>query len=184
MRSVSHAMESRDNAQELQGNLATLYWERVVGAQAAGATEAESVNGGVLFVNTKSSVWSHELTLYKPRILAELNRCLGDSRITDIRFRVRKLKKESVPAVPDTPPLEELKSVVLEPAERGQLRAQLEELIYIKDDAIREKIAHRLTLDAKLRHWRIERGWKVCRRCQAAQNTEYSLCPVCRLTGG
>ncbi len=184
MRSVSHAMESHENAEQLQGNLATLYWERVVGPQAAGATEAESVNGGVLFVNTKSSVWSHELTLYKPRILAELNRFLGKSRITDIRFRVRKLKKESVPIVPETPLLEELKSVILEPAERGQLRAQLEELIYIKDDVIREKIAHRLALDAKLRHWRIERGWKVCTRCQAAQNTEYSLCPVCRLTGG
>lgn len=182
MHSVSHAMENHESAEQLRENLAVLYWERVVGPQAGGSTEAESVNGGVLFVNTKSSVWSHELTLYKPRILAELNRLLGKQRITDIRFRVRKLKKESAPVEPETPPLEELKTVVLEPAERGQLRAQLEELIYIKDDIIREKIAHRLMLDAKLRHWRIERGWKVCRRCQAAQNTEYSLCPVCRLT--
>ncbi len=181
MRSVSSALHNNEDSEKLQENLAVLYWERVVGNQAAEATEADSVNGGVLFVNTKSSVWSHELTLYKPRILAELNRFLGKACITDIRFRVRKLKKEKVVVIPDTPPLEELKTVVLDPSERGELRTQLEELIYIPEDAVREKIAHRLMLDAKLRHWRIAHGWKVCTRCHTAHNTEYRLCPICRL---
>jgi predicted nucleic acid-binding Zn ribbon protein len=158
-----------------------VYWSQAVGSQAAAATEAESVRDGILFVNTKSSVWSHELTLYKARILAELNRLLDGQNVRDIVFRVKRFKPEAPSETRDTPTLEELKAVQLEAAERAVLRGRLEDLIEIQDDNIRTKIATRLTLDAKLRHWRIVNGWKVCHACGTVHKTEYELCPICRL---
>lgn len=183
MQQVEQAMLQREDGNRLSQNLAVLYWERVVGGQAAMATEADTVRDGILFVNTRNSVWSHELTLFKYRILEDLNRLLKEEKIKDIRFRVRKLKKETPVLESLNPTPEDLKSVVLEPAERSELRERLESLIEIPDDRIREKIAQRLVSEARLRHWRIVHGWKVCRRCSGVHNTEDSLCPICRVCG-
>lgn len=184
MKQVENAMSQHNEAEKLTPNLAVLYWERVVGSHAATATEADTVQNGILFVNTRNSVWSHELTLFKYRILDDLNRLLGEQKIKDIRFRVRKLKKEMPVSLPDSenPTQEELKTLVLEPAERAELRARLESLIEIEEDSIREKIAQRMVMDARLRHWRITHGWKVCVRCSGVHNTQESLCPICRLS--
>ncbi len=183
MQQVEKAMQSQENKGKLKQNLAVLYWERVVGGQAATATEADTVRDGILFVNTRNSVWSHELTLFKHRILDDLNHLLKDDKIRDIRFRVRNLKKETPVLESENPTPEDLKCVALEPAERSELRARLESLIEIPDDSIREKIAQRLVADARLRHWRIAHGWKVCIRCSGVHNTEDRLCPICRICG-
>ena len=179
--SLKSTIKGMESAGRIQENMAVVYWSRAVGSQAAAATEAESVRDGILFVNTKSSVWSHELTLYKARILTELNRLLDGQNIRDIVFRVKRLKVEPSVETRDTPTLEELKAVQLEASERAVLRGRLEDLIEIQDDNIRTKIATRLTLDAKLRHWRVANGWKVCHGCGTVHKTEYELCPICRL---
>src|SRR5579862_6284348 len=84
LESVINPMES---ASKIHESLALAYWPRVAGAQAAAATQADQVRDGVLIVRTKSSVWSHELTLHKPRLLQGLNRLLGGRYITDLLFR-------------------------------------------------------------------------------------------------
>jgi predicted nucleic acid-binding Zn ribbon protein len=185
IRQMENTLQGHEESGRLSQNLAALYWDRVVGTQAAAATEADAVRDGILFVNTKNSVWSHELTLYKTRILADLNQIMGEARIMDIKFRVRTLRKQAQPAEepPDTPSLDELRAVVLEPAEREELRLRLEGLFDIAEENVREKIARRLNYDARLRHWRITRGWRVCIRCSAAHKTDNALCPICRLCG-
>src|SRR5690348_9072138 len=80
---------SLESATAVRESLALAYWERVVGPQAAAATEPESVRDGVLFVRTKSSVWSHELTFLKAHILTELNRRIGRPVIKEIIFRAQ-----------------------------------------------------------------------------------------------
>jgi predicted nucleic acid-binding Zn ribbon protein len=176
-------MQENQKGEKLIQNLAVLYWERVVGTQASLSTEADTVRDGILFVNTRSSVWSHELTLYKKRILADLNTLLGEECILDIKFRVRKLRQDTPPLETVEPTQEDLKRVVLDPAERAELRARLEGLIEIPEDKIREKIALRMVGDARLRHWRIAHGWKICVRCQGLHTEPERLCPICRLYG-
>ncbi len=180
LQNVIGGMESGTKIRE---SLALAYWSRVVGAQAAAATEPETVRDGVLFVRTKSSVWSHELTLHKPRLLLGLNRMLGGKLITDIVFRAQGVKKAVIEEEPETPSQEELDAVVLEPPEKAELRARLRDLYTLEDDRIRNTIAVRLVREAKLRHWRLERGWRVCPRCSALHRTDYSICPICRLCG-
>src|SRR5947208_1778188 len=73
----------------IRESLALGYWEHVVGPLAAAATEADSVREGILFVNTKSSVWSHEMTFMKAHVMKELNRRIGRPVIKEIIFRAR-----------------------------------------------------------------------------------------------
>ncbi len=44
-------------------------WERVVGETVAAATRAESIRDGVLWVVTKSSAWSHELSMMREELV-------------------------------------------------------------------------------------------------------------------
>jgi predicted nucleic acid-binding Zn ribbon protein len=178
LESVINPMES---AAKIHESLALAYWPRVAGAQAAAATQVDQVRDGVLIVRTKSAVWSHELTLHKARLLQGLNRMLGGRYITDILFRAQGIDRVETPHEPDTPTGEELAAVPLEPAEKVELRARLQALYTIPDDRIRQTIATRLVQEAKLRHWRLEHGWRVCPRCEAAHNTDHRLCPICRL---
>ncbi len=176
------AINRMDSAAQVRQSLALAYWERAVGAQAAAASEAESVRDGVLIVRTKSSVWSHELALHKSRILQNLNRMLGGAIIREIIFRATGVtaKVEAVPET-DTPTQEDLQRVALNADEKAELREKLNALIHIPNDHIRQTIATRLTLDAKFRHWQLEHGFRICRRCDALHKTPYAVCPVCRL---
>lgn len=179
---LTNAVGGMDSAPQILQSLALAYWPRAVGAQAAAATEPETVRDGILFIRTRSSVWSHELSFHKARILLTLNRMLGANVIEDIIFRAQGVKPPEEEPEPEIPPLDELHAVVLDPAEKAELRARLQALITIEDDTIRTKLASRITQDAKLRHWRLERGWRVCPRCNALHKTDYKICPMCRLS--
>jgi predicted nucleic acid-binding Zn ribbon protein len=170
-----------DSAGQIRQSLALAYWPRVVGPQAAEATQVETVRDGVLFVKTRSSVWSHELTLHKSRLLLGLNQMLGGNIIHEIIFRAKGVKKGQEKHVEETPSPEEMALVVLEPEEKLELRSRMERLIHVGDDHTREVLARRMMLDARVRHWRLEHGWRVCVRCSAAHHTEHTLCPICRL---
>jgi predicted nucleic acid-binding Zn ribbon protein len=78
-----------ESGTKLRESLALAYWAEVVGEQAAAASQAETIRDGILFVRTKSSVWSHELTFLKAHILAELNRRIGRPVIKDIIYRAQ-----------------------------------------------------------------------------------------------
>ena len=171
-----------ESAAKVRESLAFAYWARVAGPQAAAATEVEAVRDGVLFVRTKSSVWSHELTMHKEQLIKSLNRMLGGKVITEIVYKARGIKKKAVALPePDEPDEAELDAVTLDAAELAELQQTMCSLVRITSDRIREVMTSRMVRDAKLRHWRIERGWKLCRRCAGLHKTEYAVCPLCRL---
>lgn len=181
-RTLMQAIDRMDSGPRLRESLALAYWPRVAGTQAAAATEPDSVRDGVLVIRTKSSAWSQELTLHKTRLLDGLNRLLGDRVITDIRFRAQGFTLKE-PVVEETMPTpEEMAAILLEPAEKAELRGRLLDLHKIEDDTLRQKLAVRLTAEAKLRHWRLENGWHVCWRCSALHKSDFSVCPICRLS--
>ena len=75
-----------------------------------------------MFVNCKSSVWAQELTLYRDRIMDELNKRAGAKVITDVRFSGRGLRKpgESEPEEQAGPSSDEIQSIPL--SEKDLLR--------------------------------------------------------------
>lgn len=183
---VAEALESAlgnlDSATKVRESMALGYWERVVGPQAAAATEPESVREGVLFVRTKSAVWSQELTFLKARILAELNRRIGRPVIKDLVFHAQGVTKDAPRETPPRLPDEaEIAAVRLPPEEHAALRERLESLIAIPDGALRQAIARRMIRACQIRRWRLEHGWRVCQTCSAVHCDEGELCPICRV---
>ncbi len=183
---VTEALEglfgSMESGAKVRESLALAYWAGAVGPQAAAATEAETVRDGILFVRTKSSVWSHELTFLKPHILAELNRRIGRPIIKEIIYRAQGVKKSAVVDERiENPSEEDLTLVALSTDEKVALLKELDSLVSIPDEKMRQSITVRVTRDHNLRRWRLDRGWKQCAGCTALHDTDGNLCPICRL---
>lgn len=165
---------------KIRESVALAYWPQAVGQQAAAATEADSVRDGILFINTKSSVWSHELTLHKQTILENLNGMLGEKLILDIVFRAKGVGKQEPIRTPEMPSMEELAQTLLSPEEQNDLQKRKRNLASISDEKIRSAIIKRMEHNALLRRWRLNHGWHPCQNCGALHFTEYDICPTCR----
>lgn len=61
-------------------------WDELVGDKIARVTEPVRLDGGVLFVEVRSSAWLMELNMMKRRILDRLNDGREEGRIEKIRF--------------------------------------------------------------------------------------------------
>ena len=182
---VSAALENllsgMESSARVRENLALAHWDKVVGAQAAAATDAESVNDGVLFVRTKSSVWSHELTFLKSTILEKLNHRIGKPVIREIIFRAQGVKKamptESLPH----PTEEDIAAAVLLPSEQKALNSELHKIASLRNEGIRQSVRRRVIREFRLNRWRLEHGWRACDRCGAVHPLPESPCPLCRI---
>jgi predicted nucleic acid-binding Zn ribbon protein len=63
-------------------------WEEVVGQQVAAHCRPLGIRGEVLELEVDSPVWSQQLQLRKPELLAALARVFGDDAPRELRFRV------------------------------------------------------------------------------------------------
>ncbi len=169
------------NAARLRESMAIPFWADAVGEQAARATRVEKVHDGILFVRTKSSVWSHELNLLHEEILKRINRRLGGDVIKKIVLRPDGEFVAKEIANRNEPSPEELEAQTLTPGEQRQLDVQLERLQSIKVDSIRRAIGAQIRATVQLQHWRLVHGWKQCRECGTAFEAGDDLCPLCRL---
>ncbi|HXG23207.1 MAG TPA: DUF721 domain-containing protein [Chthonomonadales bacterium] len=171
-----------ESGSRIRENQALYLWAHVTGPQVAAASEAAGVRDGVLIVRTRSSVWSQQLSFMKATILAELNKRIGKPVLRDIVFRAEGLP-EPAPAetAPEMPTEEELGAVQLPPAEEAALRDELTHLQNIADVSLRERLSRCIARDRRLRHWRLQHGWRVCRECTAVHKSEDELCPICRI---
>ncbi|HEV2474639.1 MAG TPA: DUF721 domain-containing protein [Chthonomonadales bacterium] len=178
-----NAIGEMESAARLRESMVYGYWPRVVGPQMAAASEVDEVRDGVVFVRTRSSVWSHEFVFYQERIRKELNRLVGAEIITNLVFRARGVQRNPAGERRDAPDDAELAALILEPAEQEELAGILGRLREIPDEETRRVCAARIEAEMRLRHWRLDHGWRLCSRCSAACRPEGSLCPICRLTG-
>jgi predicted nucleic acid-binding Zn ribbon protein len=172
-----------ESGSKVRESLAVGYWAQVVGAQASAATEAETIRDGILFVRTKSSVWSQELTLLKVHIITELNKRIGRPAVRDIVFRAKGVSKPPPTESPVLPDAGALAAIVLSEEEEAALQNDMARVETISDARIRSSVHQRMIYDRKLRHWQMENGWKTCTQCTALHNKESDLCPICRLCG-
>ena len=63
-------------------------WEAIVGAQIAAHCRPLGLRGGVLEVEVDSPVWSQQLQLRKPDLLAALAGAFGRDAPRELRFQV------------------------------------------------------------------------------------------------
>ena len=70
----------------IMGWRAVREWPDAVGPQVARRTHAVSFQDGTLVVEVEGSAWLQELSILKRELLRQLNRRLGASHVSDIRF--------------------------------------------------------------------------------------------------
>lgn len=171
-------------AERLAQMRALVLWDEVVGPQIAAATCPLSVRDGILFVATKSSVWSHELIFRKASILASLRKQAGATTLTDIRFVARGYREdrgtEEAPADPWPRP-EEWQQVMLTPEDKHLMEHILEP---IGDPDLRARVARVVAHDLRSRRWKEQHGWRQCPQCGLPYPGKAPLCELCRSRGG
>ena len=163
---------------------AVAVWPELVGSQVAAATRALGVRDGVLFVATKSSTWAHELILRKRPILQSLNKALGGSIISDIRFMGRGLE-DAPDLVQDSagsrareiPDPSLWRQVPLTDEDRESITLTLEPL---SDPDLRLRVERVLADSLRLKRWKEEHGWPRCPRCGLPHDERSDLCGICR----
>jgi hypothetical protein len=161
-------------------------WAETVGEGIADATRAEKFRDGILFVVTKSSVWTHELTFYKEKAIGMMNERLGRPMVRDIRFKVGSLEAPKVFAPRAEAEFEEKRMERPEPPAESMLteraRAQVEEaLAAIKNEQVRDRARRVLVQEARRQEQKRRLGWRECGRCGALHPESHRMCPLCRL---
>ncbi len=63
-------------------------WQEIVGAQVAAHCRPLGLRGEVLEIEVDSPVWSQQLQLRKPELLAALERVMGGDAPRELRFQV------------------------------------------------------------------------------------------------
>jgi len=70
----------------VEGWQAVEHWAETVGPRIARRTRAIGFQDGLLTVEVEGSAWAFELGFLKRRLLKELQRRLGSSRVRELRF--------------------------------------------------------------------------------------------------
>jgi predicted nucleic acid-binding Zn ribbon protein len=65
-----------------------VHWEEIVGPQVAAHCRPLGIRGQVLELEVDSPVWSQQLQLRKPELLAKLEEHLGSDAPRELRFQV------------------------------------------------------------------------------------------------
>jgi hypothetical protein len=161
-------------------------WAETVGGAIAEATRAEKFRDGILFVVTKSSVWTHELTFFKEKAIERMNDRLGRPLVRDIRFKVGSVEPPEL-RLSSSGEAEEIPEVkrpeaVTETMLTERARAQVEQaLAAIKNEQLRERTRPVLVRQAHRQEEKRRQGWRECDRCGTLHPAGSRVCPLCRL---
>lgn len=143
-------------------------WERVAGETVAEATQADSIRDGLLFVYTRSSAWSQELSLLKEALIKRINEELGQEIVKDIRFQVKRFRTKREAASGEA---SVLTARVLTDEEKAAVHALTERLEGPTADRLNSVVA------AHLRH---TADSPRCPGCGAPLHAGETICPFCR----
>lgn len=65
---------------------AVQFWPEVVGKKIAAISQAEKIDGKILFVKVKNDSWRNELVFLKKDIIERLNKRIGKKIVEDLRL--------------------------------------------------------------------------------------------------
>jgi hypothetical protein len=161
-------------------------WAETVGDAIAEATRAEKFRDGILFVVTKSSVWTHELTFFKEKAIERMNDRLGRPLVRDIRFKVGNVQplemRLSQEEMGEETARTERPETVTESMLTERARAQVEQaLAAIKNEQLKERTRQVLVRAAHRQEEKRRQGWSECERCGTLHPAGSRVCPLCRL---
>lgn len=71
---------------EIIHHQAVQLWPEVVGRKIANISQAEKIDGKILFIKVKNDSWRNELVFLKKDIIERLNKRIGKKVVEDLRL--------------------------------------------------------------------------------------------------
>jgi hypothetical protein len=137
-------------------------WPDIVGPQVAKSSFPTRIVDGTLFVTTRSSGWSHQLSLLAEHVLRAISARLPNAGLTQLRFRVGTLPQRRRTAGGATATTRSRAIVAYPPAESApEALARFRKQVEGSNQAKRSE------------------GWKECAECGALVAPRAQLCPAC-----
>jgi len=165
------ALKKLDISQKTKSSMVLFLWPKIVGERIARNARAERVRGKTLFVATRTSSWTTELTFLKAEIMRKIREEVGGGTIEDVRFSASgKTWEDDIPEEKE----EDLRTVKIP----GEVLEKIEEICSSIPEPPRSSFKNFLLLDARLRQWKLDRGWLACPLCGALKE-KGEPCPYC-----
>jgi predicted nucleic acid-binding Zn ribbon protein len=174
---VSDTLKGLDLEARLKEQTCILVWDEVVGERVADAAQPEFIRDGRMFVVTKSPVWANELTLYKPDIIARLNKRVGGSALKEIVFKAGGLQRKKISPRDKRSNGPELEGIQLTDAELERVRS----IAASSGEGSADVLCRLMEAALKLDKWKKAQGWRPCKECGVLQNSSAGVCPVCEM---
>lgn len=179
---IDALLASRGLLEASREGLCVFVWREVAGEWYARHTYVTSVRDGVVNVRCDSAPRAQQLQLDAPAIIARLNERLGEGYVREIRPSSggigarRDLAAAEEPAVPEWPTDEELAKIPVDPEVARDILERVSDL----DTTVRHRLEELMLLQARLRVWQREHGWRECASCGAMHQRADEHCLICR----
>lgn len=148
-------------------------WDKAAGPTISRNTRAQDMNGGILFVITRNSMWANQLSFLKGSLIQRLNSFIGEDFVKDLRFQVGPLKVKEETARDDEE--EEANTSLQDYREAGEWISS------ITDDGMKKAFIGLYMAYKGLVMKRKKKGWKSCLYCSALHEGEGEICPICAI---
>lgn len=138
-------------------------WPDIVGPDVAKNSAPARLANGTLWITTRSSAWSHQLSLLSEHVLRAVNARLTGAELTQLRFKVGAvMRRRASPIAPRRA------QAVRRPADRPAAATAAEALAHFRHDVERGDRARR------------SEGWRDCGLCGALHPPDSGdLCVAC-----
>ena len=157
-------------------------WLEICGANIAKHSKPNRIERGILFVNTDSSAWSHNLLMMKTQLLGKIKKSVGeigslrnpDLIIKDIMFFNGTITKKNVQEEKTVEP--KLAYSPLGEEEKAEIEKKASQL---SDPDIRNIFCRIMQDDKKRKKAVLENFKKQCKKCGVPIMGEDHYCPAC-----
>ena len=157
-------------------------WLEICGANIAKHSKPNRIERGILFVNTDSSAWSHNLLMMKTQLLGKIKKSVGeigslrnpDLIIKDIMFFNGTITKKTVQEEKTVEP--KLAYSPLGEEEKAEIEKKASQL---SDPDIRNIFCRIMQDDKKRKKAVLENFKKQCKKCGVPIMGDEHYCPAC-----
>jgi len=155
-------------------------WRDIAGDQLHDKLFPLRIRGKVLFVAAISSSWAQEASFFRDRLIDNISREIGNV-VEEIRIEVR-ASSNVVSEIERKRPEELSRNHSKHPDPQIDISQESPD----NEADVGEMLGRLRRVDEKMKQWRRQQGWPVCRQCglsftpQLRKGETHDICPICR----
>jgi hypothetical protein len=139
---IADALVHHGLAEDIRAERVVAEWSELVGPRVAARTRPFGIVGRLLVVDVATSAWLHELSLLRPRLVADLHERLGEPRLfDDLKLRLAGNGREGPAPRPPRRSVQPAPRPPIAPASGAARERIVREVTRVDDAELRELIA-------------------------------------------